>query len=96
MSAAMRMMSILLLVAVATLGCGREREQRSAAPAPADPGVVLPVETRVSVRPAKVPRPKDQAQLDRMILAGYVPHDDHLHPPGVNECPMSMAPDPVR
>ena len=39
--------------------------------------------------------PKDQAQLDRMILAGYTPHMDHLHPPGVNECPLTKGTEAV-
>ena len=26
-----------------------------------------------------------------MILAGYTPHADHLHPPGVNECPLTKG-----
>jgi hypothetical protein len=28
------------------------------------------------------------AQFDRMIIAGYTPHGDHLRPPGVNQCPL--------
>ena len=34
--------------------------------------------------------PKDQAELDRMILAGYTPHGNHLHPPGVKKCPLAQ------
>ena len=32
--------------------------------------------------------PKDKAQLDRMLAMGYTVHDDHMHPPGVKECPL--------
>jgi hypothetical protein len=33
--------------------------------------------------------PKDQKELDRLILAGYTPHGNHLHPPGVKNCPLA-------
>jgi hypothetical protein len=33
--------------------------------------------------------PKDQKELDRLILAGYTPHGEHLHPPGVKNCPLA-------
>lgn len=45
----------------------------------------------VSKPPPVVPRPKDQAEVDRMILAGFTPHANHLHAPGVNECPLSKG-----
>lgn len=86
----MMMKRILALVALGACACEREPQEPSAVAAPA-PDLALPAESKVSKMPALVPRPTDQAQLDRMILAGYTPHGDHLHAPGVNECPMSKG-----
>ncbi|MEO7240015.1 MAG: hypothetical protein ABIW16_01320 [Sphingomicrobium sp.] len=52
-------------------------------------------QAQVSKVPAVIPRPADQAELDRLILLGYTPHADHLHAPGVNECPLSKGSDVV-
>jgi hypothetical protein len=38
-----------------------------------------------------IPVPKDKAQLDRMLAMGYTVHEDHMHPPGVKECPLDKA-----
>jgi len=35
--------------------------------------------------------PKDKAQLDRLLAMGYTVHNDHMHPPGVKECPLDKA-----
>ena len=48
-----------------------------------------------SKAPLVVPLPKDQAELDRMILAGYTPHGNHLHPPGVKKCPLAKGSEAV-
>jgi hypothetical protein len=34
-----------------------------------------------------IPIPKDKAQLDRLLAMGYTIHENHMHPPGVKECP---------
>lgn len=78
---------LMLLIALAVSGCGTEPD--AAAPAATEAG--LPAETRQSQPPKVVPMPKDQAELDRMILAGYSPHADHLHPPGVKTCPLAQG-----
>lgn len=83
----------LLLLVVALAGCGREPEDGAATSIPEQAAV--PVSGPVS-RPAPlVPRPKDQAELDRLILAGYTPHADHLHAPGVDECPLTKGTEAV-
>lgn len=86
---------LVLVIALVISACGREAEETTAERSAAGPGAVAPVDTRMSKTPPKIPRPKDQAQLDRMILAGYVPHDDHLHAPGSNECPLTKGTDVV-
>ena len=86
------MRQILLLIALGTVGCDRE-EQRTAAP-PKTTAVELP-KAPTSKPPATIAMPSDQAELDRMILAGYTPHGTHLHPPGVKECPLTQGSEAV-
>ena len=70
--------------------CGCEREGRESAAAPAVE-TVAPMQAPASKPPALIPKPADPAELDRLILAGYTPHSDHLHAPGVNECPLTKG-----
>jgi hypothetical protein len=89
------MKSLLLLVALAISACERQEKNSAAVPPPAAPGTALPAEAKISMPPAVIPKPSDQAELDRMILAGFTPHADHLHPPGAKECPLSKGTDAV-
>jgi hypothetical protein len=83
-----------LLLALLVAGCGEEAERRSSAnPSPASADLAAPAQ--VSKAPAVIPLPKDQAQLDRLILAGYTPHASHLHAPGVERCPIAEGTDAV-
>ena len=86
---------LLLLVALAIWACERQEEDSAALPPPDALGAALPDERNMSKPPAVVPKPADQAELDRMILAGFTPHADHLHPPGVDNCPLSKGADVV-
>ena len=86
------MRRFFLLIALASGACDRE-EKRSAAPPSPTP---VEVPTAPASKPAAVvPMPTDQAELDRMILAGYTPHGTHLHPPGVKECPLTQGSEAV-
>ena len=89
------MKALMLLVGLAITACERQAEDSAAVPPPAAPGTALPAEAKISKPPAVVPKPADQAELDRMILAGFTPHANHLHPPGVDECPLSKGADVV-
>jgi hypothetical protein len=40
---------------------------------------------------AMIPVPTDKAQLERMLAMGYTVHEDHMHAPGVKECPFNMG-----
>ena len=40
---------------------------------------------------AMIPVPSDKVQLERMLTMGYTVHEDHLHSPGVKECPFNMG-----
>ncbi len=82
------MRRLLLLVAIGICACNREPEESAAAPMQATPGEVIATPAARSEAPLVVPLPKDQAEVDRMILAGYTPHGNHLHPPGVKKCPL--------
>ena len=85
----MMRIGLMLVLGVGLAACdeGGQRE-RAGVPAP----VAMPAEPEAVSRPAKViPRPKDQAALDRLILAGFTPHGGHLHAPGVKSCPLSRG-----
>ena len=85
----------LVLIALAACACNREPQDNGAVPAPAVPDAVVMTKAPASKPPPVVPLPKDKAQLDRMILAGYTPHGNHLHPPGVIECPLAQGSEAV-
>lgn len=85
------MKRLMLLIALAGSGCERESQGDAAARMPAATQAMLPTDTRKSQPPKVIPMPKDQAELDRMILAGYTPHANHLHPPGVKTCPLTQG-----
>ena len=85
----------LVLIALAACACNRQPQDNHAAPAPAIPKEVIATKAPASKPPSVVPLPKDKAQLDRMILAGYTPHGNHLHAPGVIECPLAQGSEAV-
>ena len=89
------MKRLAILAALAACACEREAQKENKGPVPAAAEEVLTTQGPVSKLPAVIPTPKDQAQLDRMILAGYTPHGSHLHPPGVKECPLSQGSEAV-
>ena len=82
------------LVVLAASACDGESQDNTVARALAAEAV-LPAQVPKSQPPKVVPMPKDQLELDRMILAGYTPHGKHLHPPGVKECPLSQGSEAV-
>lgn len=84
------MKSLVLLIVLAALGCDSE-PQTNALPEPSAAEAVLPPDNRKTKPPTVIPMPREQAELDRMILAGYTPHADHLHPPGVKTCPLAQG-----
>jgi hypothetical protein len=85
----------MLLIALIASGCDMKPQDDAAKRAPAASEAVLPTEARQSQPPKVVPLPKEQAELDRMILAGYTPHADHLHAPGVKSCPLAQGSEAV-
>jgi hypothetical protein len=83
------MKQLIALAAFVAIGCDNQPQQSAATPPGAASNQVLASQGPASKPPAVVPMPKDQAELDRLILAGYTPHMDHLHPPGVKACPLT-------
>jgi len=82
----------LLLPTIALLICACDQEAKEST-APPRPAMSDEASTRKSTPSSKAPLvqplPKDQKELDRLILAGYTPHGDHLHAPGVKSCPLA-------
>ena len=85
------MRGLIVLLALGIAACEQEASDSAAVPTPAAPDAMLPGAPPAKSSAEVLPRPKDQAQLDRMILAGYTPHADHLHAPGVNKCPLTKG-----
>lgn len=88
------MMRLLILAALAACACDRQPQQNVANPVAPSNDMLAP-QGPTSKPPAVVPMPQDQAELDRLILAGYTPHGDHLHRPGVKECPLAQGSEAV-
>jgi hypothetical protein len=87
------MRGLVLLIAIGASACEREPHDRATVRTADSVEAVVPAPAS---KPAPIiARPSDQAQLDRLILAGYTPHADHLHAPGVNECPLTKGTDAV-
>jgi hypothetical protein len=89
------MKRLLILLALGTAACDRAADNRSTENMPTPSGPATAMQAPASRPATVVPKPKDPAQLDRMILAGYTPHADHLHAPGVNECPLTKGSEAV-
>lgn len=81
----------VMLIVLAATACEVEPQGSAAVSEPASAEALVPADTRKSPAPTVIPMPKDQGELDRMILAGYTPHADHLHPPGVKSCPLAQG-----
>lgn len=89
------MRQLVLLLTLGAGACGPADNERSTAQPPALSETVQIAQDPASRSAAVLPKPADPAQLDRMILAGYTPHADHLHRPGVNKCPLTKGTDAV-
>ena len=86
-----------MMLALSLSACGREAEAPPAEPGRAD--AVAPATAPQSAMPGKgagkqmamIEVPADKAQLQRLVAMGYTVHEEHLHPPGVKECPFDMG-----
>lgn len=78
----------MLLVAFGMSACDTQPDNSPTTEA----ATPAPMSNELQTRPAQlIARPKDEAELDRLILAGYTPHSDHLHAPGVKSCPLAQG-----
>lgn len=92
----MRRLAVLLLLGAGA--CSRQADREAAQPPPATAVATAPMapQSTVAGKPAPTKAammevPKDKARLERLLAMGYTVHDDHLHPPGVKECPFNMG-----
>ena len=88
----MKRFAIFLLLGIAA--STRHADPKSAPTVPKSAALPSPAAGQ-SMIPAKamaemhlIPIPKDKAQLNRLLAMGYTVHKDHMHPPGVKECPL--------
>lgn len=89
----MRLLPTVLLLGLAS--CRQNSDQTAAQPS-AQPTASTtsskPMASKpVTAQAAMIPVPTDKAQLERMLAMGYTVHEDHLHAPGVKECPFNMG-----
>jgi hypothetical protein len=86
----MKLLPILVLLGLAA--CGKEADPGAQQP-PAQPAAMSPARSGkpAMAQAAMIPVPADKAQLERMLTMGYTVHEDHLHSPGVKECPFNMG-----
>lgn len=91
----MRRVAILMMFEMSA--CGQQPPQRSeqqSAATAAPTATALQSKTypsKAAAQAAVLPVPADKEQLKRLLLMGYVVHEDHLHPPGMKECPFNMG-----
>ncbi|HEX6072227.1 MAG TPA: hypothetical protein VFY95_04385 [Sphingomicrobium sp.] len=90
------MREIAILVAVGFCACGKEADpvaQPAQAPAATSAAAPQsPVAGKMApTKAAMLAVPEDKQQLERLLALGYTVHEDHLHPPGVKECPFNMG-----
>jgi hypothetical protein len=92
----MKRLAVLFLLGIAA--CGKQADRESRQPPARSAAVAVPMAPQSAVagkpaptKAAMIGVPEDKAQLKRLLAMGYTVHEDHLHPPGVKECPFSMG-----
>ena len=85
----MRLLAIIILLGLTS--CGQAGEQRSAQRSRQPPPAASLTGKPAAAQAAMIPVPTDKAQLERMLAMGYTVHEDHMHAPGVKECPFNMG-----
>ncbi len=83
-------LALLLLTACAQETEPERAEQKSSAPPPA----MAPAQPQPGQSSALMSIPEDPQALAKLEAMGYTIHEDHLHAPGVTNCP-KMGNDPV-
>lgn len=84
------MRNLLLLIALTACACDRSPREISASTPASMPDEVSAKPAAQSKATLVVPMPKDQGEIDSLILAGYTPHGPHMHPPGMKKCPLAQ------
>ncbi len=90
------MKRFLALLAIGATACEQSVPQRNEAPpAPVAPEVAS-APSAAANKSMLIPLPADKAQVVRLEAMGYTVHDNHLHLPGVDKCPMDMGASPIQ
>jgi hypothetical protein len=89
----MKWFAIVLLFGLGACSKQADTQQTAARPLPATNAASQSkaVEKQGMAMSALIPIPKDKVQLDRMLAIGYTVHENHMHPPGVKQCPFDTA-----
>jgi hypothetical protein len=90
------MKEFALFLAVGLCACSKQAEPAAQQAKP--PAVVAPAASQPTIpaslaaaRASVLPIPADKKQLERLLAMGYTRHEDHLHPPGMKQCPFNMG-----
>jgi hypothetical protein len=90
----MKWFAIILLLVVSACGNRIDPKPRQDLPKETAAVKVLAAQSAMAGKGVEmhlIPIPKDKAQLDRLLAMGYTIHEDHMHPPGVKECPFDKT-----
>ena len=91
------MKRILVLLVLGMAACGQQTPDRAQrqTPVKAMPAATAPqskmAASAIAAKAGVLPIPEDKQQLQRLLAMGYTRHEDHLHPPGMKECPFNMG-----
>jgi tRNA G26 N,N-dimethylase Trm1 len=60
-------------------------------PVPAPAAQSTSQDSRATAKMTMMEIPADKRQLERLLAMGYSVHENHMHPPGVKNCPFDMG-----
>jgi hypothetical protein len=82
-------MAVLLVLGVSACGQAKDPAVKQQ-PMQAVPQL-MPTGKPAASNAAIIAVPEDKQQLQRLLAMGYTVHEDHMHPPGMKECPFNMG-----
>jgi hypothetical protein len=87
-------MAVLLVLGVSACGQAKDpavKQQPMQAVPQSMPTGTMPTGKPAASNAAIIAVPEDKQQLQRLLAMGYTVHEDHMHPPGMKECPFNMG-----
>lgn len=85
----MRRMAVLLVLGVSA--CGQAKDPAVKHQPMQAVSQLMPTGKPAASNAAIIAVPEDKQQLQRLLAMGYTVHKDHMHPPGMKECPFNMG-----